>query len=82
MLQCYDNTIFWPLPSNLSICRQIAGYVRGVRDPTVVGDERGSQANKIIDNKIVDIGHSTCTMPQSAFKINLYIKFHQPFIYY
>ena len=28
--------------------RQIAGYMRGVRDPRVVSDERGSWANKIV----------------------------------
>ena len=31
---CYIN-VCWPLPSDQSFYRQIAGYVRGVRDPRV-----------------------------------------------
>ena len=29
------NLVCWPLPSNQRFYRQIAGYVRGVRDPRV-----------------------------------------------
>ena len=34
LLAIYTHN-YWPLPSNQSFYRQIAGYVRGVRDPRV-----------------------------------------------
>ena len=41
----YLVDICWPLPTNQSFYRQIAGYQRGVGDHN---DERGSWANKIV----------------------------------